>query len=311
MSDHHGGSSSGPEVVVAVIDTGVDYTHPELQSVMWRNPGEIEGNGIDDDQNGIVDDVFGADFSSRNPNGNPIDRHSHGTHCAGIIAAKENNGEGIAGVSSFSQGKVKIMAVKGLSDGGSGTFSGLLSSLNYAISKGAKISSNSWGGGSSISNATEQMWDNVLRNNPNHLFVAAAGNSNRDINDDYKPMCCGLNEPNLLCVASSTRNDEKSSFSNYGYEYVHVFAPGSSVYSTEPRNQYGVKSGTSMACPHASGLAALVMTMSNSLSGKDVRDLIEANVQKKPSYNNVVSSGGLIDMESTIRAVKSNSKILV
>ena len=77
LSVHNGGSSSGPNVVVAVIDTGVDYTHPELQSVMWKNPGEIEGNGIDDDQNGIVDDVFGADFSSRNPNGNPIDRHSH------------------------------------------------------------------------------------------------------------------------------------------------------------------------------------------------------------------------------------------
>ena len=122
-------------------------------------------------------------------------------------------------------------------------------------------------------------------------------------------MCCGLNEPNLLCVASSPQADRKSSLSNYGKEYVHVFAPGSSVYSTEPNNQYGVKSGTSMACPHVSGLAALVMTMRSDLTGRDVRDLIEANVQKKTAYENLVSSGGLIDVAKTIRAVETKSKI--
>ena len=131
-----------------------------------------------------------------------------------IIAATPNNGEGIAGVASFTQGKVKIMALKGLRDSGSGTLSGLLSCLNYAIDKGAKISSNSWGGGGGIGSGTERIWDNVLRNNPDHLFVAAAGNSDRFIDGtSYKPMTCGLKEPNLLCVASSTRTGNKSGFS--------------------------------------------------------------------------------------------------
>ena len=130
---------NGPKVTVAVIDTGVDYSHPDLKGMMWMNPDEIANNGKDDDGNGIVDDVYGADFSGSSSNGDPMDGYGHGTHCAGIIAAEENNGEGIAGVASFTQGKVRIMAIKGLSDSGSGTLSGLLSCLNYAIGKGAKI----------------------------------------------------------------------------------------------------------------------------------------------------------------------------
>jgi len=226
LSDAKGGDANGPNVIVAVIDTGVDYNHPDLKDAMWNNPGEIAGDGIDNDGNGIVDDFYGADFTTWNPSGDPIDRHGHGSHCSGIIAATPNNGEGIAGVASFTQGKVKIMALKGLRDSGSGTLSGLLSCLNYAIDKGAKISSNSWGGGSGIGSGTERIWDNVLRNNPDHLFVAAAGNSDRFIDGtSYKPMTCGLKEPNLLCVASSTRTGNKSGFSNYGKDYVHVFCP--------------------------------------------------------------------------------------
>ena len=114
LSDAQGGSPDGPSVIVAVIDTGVDYTHPDLADVMWVNQKEIPGNGLDDDGNGIVDDVYGADFITYTLDGygDPIDRQGHGTHCAGIIAAKENNDEGIAGVASFTQGKVKIMALR-------------------------------------------------------------------------------------------------------------------------------------------------------------------------------------------------------
>ena len=308
LSDTVGGSPNGPSVIVAVIDTGVDYNNPELRNMMWTNPGEVAANGLDDDLNGIVDDVHGADFTSNTPQGDPIDRHSHGTHCAGIIGAQENNGEGIAGVASFTQNKVKIMAVKGLNDRGGGSFSGLLASLNYAIANGAKISSNSWGSQRSVSNETEQMWDNVLQNNLDHLFVAAAGNDNRELNETYTPMACGLKEPNLLCVASSTKRNRKSSFSNYGTQYVHVVAPGSKIYSTEPNNRYGRKSGTSMACPHVSGLAALIMSMRYNIEGEKLKQIIEANVQKKAVYDGVVSSGGLIDVGKTIQAVKSGGR---
>ena len=307
LSDAKGGDANGPSVIVAVIDTGVDYNHPDLKDAMWNNPGEIAGDGIDNDGNGIVDDFYGADFTTwGTPSGDPIDRHGHGSHCSGIIAATPNNGEGIAGVASFTQGKVKIMALKGLRDSGSGTLSGLLSCLNYAIDKGAKISSNSWGGGGGIGSGTERIWDNVLRNNPDHLFVAAAGNSDRFIDGtSYKPMTCGLKEPNLLCVASSTRTGNKSGFSNYGKDYVHVFAPGSWILSCLPNNRYGSWSGTSMACPHVSGFAALIMTMRDGMTAQQIRQVIEENVQKKDQYTDLVSSGGLIDVGATIKALKS------
>merc|ERR1712088_776815 len=282
MGDAKGGSATGPSVVVAVIDTGIDY-----------------------DGNGVVDDVYGADYSGSSPSGDPIDRQGHGTHCSGIIAATPNNGKGIAGVASFTKGKVKIMALKGLADSGGGTISGLLSCLNYAVDKGAKISSNSWGGGTV--NGIESIWDAVLRNNLNHLFVAAAGNSNRLISDSYKSMTCGLKEPNLLCVASSTKQDARSSFSNYGKDYVHVFAPGSDILSSIPNGRYAEYSGTSMACPHVSGLAALIMTMRDNMSAHEVRQLIEANVRVKAECASFVSSSGLIDAGATIKALKGGS----
>jgi len=306
LSDAKGGSADGPSVVVAVIDTGVDYTHPDLKDVMWNNPGEIPDNGKDDDGNGIVDDFYGADFTQTTKGtGDPIDRNSHGTHCSGIIAATPNNGQGVAGVASFTKGKVKIMAVKGLSDQGGGTISGLLAGLNYAIDKGAKISSNSWGGGTV--NGIESIWDDVLRNNLDHLFIAAAGNEDTFINDSFKSMTCGLKEPNLLCVASSTKKDERSSFSNYGKDYVHVFAPGSDILSTFPNNKYASISGTSMATPMVSGLAALIRTMRDGLSGQQVRQLIEDNVQVKSQYAEFVSTSGLIDVGKTIKALKNGN----
>jgi len=305
LSDEQGGDPNGPSVVVAVIDTGVDYNHEDLKDVMWNNPDEIAGDGIDNDGNGIVDDFYGADFTvTTSGTGDPMDRNSHGTHCSGIIAATPNNDVGVAGVASFTQGKVKIMALKGLSDSGRGTFSGLLACLNYAIDKGAKISSNSWGGGTV--DGIEDVWDAVLRNNLDHLFVAAAGNDNTFINDGYKSMTCGLKEPNLLCVASSTVSDSRSYFSNYGPDYVHVFAPGSDILSTFPNNEYASISGTSMACPQVSGLAALIMTMRGNMPAPAVRQVIEANVRVKAEYASRVSSSGLIDVGATIRAVKND-----
>jgi len=297
MSDSQGGSPDGPNVIVAVIDTGIDYTHPDIADAMWQNPDEIPDNEVDDDNNGIVDDVFGADFTSSD-SGNPIDRNGHGTHCAGVIAAPADNGVGIAGIAGVSQGKAKLMAIKGLSDQGSGSLTGLMQGLNYAISKGAKISSNSWGGGGSDGGILAD----ILSNNPEHLFIAAAGNDNEEITENNPSVTCSTNAANQICVGSTTESDSRSWFSNYGKPYVHVMAPGSDIMSTIPNSQYAEYSGTSMACPQVSGLAALVMTMRSGFNAVQLKQLIEGNVQQKSQYSDFVTTGGLIDILATVQA---------
>ena len=316
LSDSIGGDPDGPSVVVAVIDTGIDYTHPDLVNRMWTNPGEIADNGIDDDGNGIIDDYYGADFTvTTSGTGDPYDIESHGTHCAGIIAAEDNNGLGVAGVASFTQGKVKLMAVKALDDYGDGTMSGLLAGTNYAIEMGARISSNSWGGDENTAEYYESVWDQVMQNNPDHLYVVSAGNNAKEITDDYRPVNCGFSEPNLICVGASTLLNNITDFSNYGENYVHVMAQGYHIYSTVPcrsteskclnnayNEMYDLKSGTSMACSMVSGLAALVMTMREDLTGAEVREIIEANVYRHINYCGLVSTAGSIDIGATIIA---------
>ena len=294
--------------MVAVIDSGVDYNHPDLRNAMWRNPQEIAGNGIDDDGNGIVDDIYGANFVqlAGNSQNDPMDKdvgtrsYGHGTHCAGIIAATANNGQGIAGVAGISKGKVKIMAIRALGPRGGAT-SWLMTALNYAISKGAKISSNSYGGPSSQGQQENAAWKRVLERNPGHLFISAAGNEETKIGANYSP--AANTASNHICVASSTESSAMSDFSNYGTPYVHVFAPGSRIASTFPNNRYKYSSGTSMACPMVSGLAALLMSMRANLKGARVKQLIEQNVQAKSQFRGRVTTGGLIDVDKTIKAL--------
>jgi len=312
LADNRG---DGASVIVAVIDTGVDYNHPDLKGEMWKNPGETgtddngnskESNGIDDDGNGIVDDVYGANFVSEpgNVKGDPMDKdegyrgYGHGTHCAGVIAATASNGKGIAGIAGNSNGKVKIMAVRSLGRSGGGSLSWLLAGLNYAISNGAKISSNSWGGRGS---SGVQEFTRILNKHAEHLFISAAGNENAQVKSDFVP--CAVSTSNQLCVGSSTEYDSRSSFSNYDSNFVHVFAPGSSILSTYPKSRLVTMSGTSMACPQVSGLAALIMTMKGDLTPAEVKRLIEQNVQTKSQYNGLVSSGGLIDVNKTVCAI--------
>jgi len=294
-ADSQGGSPDGPSVIVAVIDTGIDYTHPDLVDAMWVNPDEIAGDGIDNDGNGYVDDVYGADFTTGT--GDPIDRNGHGTHCAGVIASPTDNNVGIAGIAGVSQGKAKLMAIKGLSDSGGGSLSSLYGGLNYAIEKGAKISSNSWGGRGNDGGSLAD----ILANNPEHLFIAAAGNDNEQISESNQFVTGSTNAANQIVVGATTDNDARSWFSNYGKPYVHVMAPGSSIMSTLPGSAYGNLSGTSMACPQVSGLAALIMTMRD-ISGAQLKQLIEANVQQKSQYADFVTTSGLIDVLATVQA---------
>lgn len=214
--DEQTGSS---DVIVAVIDTGVDYNHPDLKNNMWTNPGEIAGNGIDDDGNGFVDDVHGYDFV--NYDGDPMDDHSHGTHCSGTIGAEANNGVGVAGVSQ----DVSIMAMKFLTADGWGDTAAAIDCINYADMMGADIMSNSWGGG-----GYEQALADAIAGT-DALFVAAAGNDSMDTDmmPNY-PSC--YDSPNVVAVGATDHNDELAWFSNWGAETVDVFAPGDQILST-------------------------------------------------------------------------------
>ena len=316
-NDLIGGSEEGPSVVVAVIDSGVDYNHPDLKDAMWTNPEEIAGNGIDDDDNGIVDDMHGANFvrSSRccNPPPNdPLDTDintmgfGHGTAVAGIVVASANNGEGIAGVAGNSKGKVKIMAIRYLGPNG-GEFSWLLKSVNYAFAKKAQISNNSYGSRSRGNREWNEVFESILRNQPEHLFITAAGNSNQTVTREDFPG--GMSLSNHVNVASSTDLDERDKFSNYGKPNVHVFAPGEKIATTFPLRNYRYQSGTSFAAPQVAGLAALLMSMREGLSPEEVKILIEQNVQRKPQYEDLVTSGGLIDVNATISSLISEKPL--
>ncbi len=201
------------DVVIAVIDTGVDYNHPDLVSNIWTNLGEIPGNGIDDDGNGYVDDVHGYDFA--NNNGDPTDDHYHGTHCAGTIGAGGNNGIGIAGVNW----NVSIMPGKFLTASGSGTEAGAIASIQYAILMGADVMSNSWGGGG----YSQALYDAIsAANEAGSLFVAAAGNTGSD-NDVYPHYPSSYDIPNVIAVAATDYNDNKAGFAAFEYGICNQF----------------------------------------------------------------------------------------
>ncbi|MCA2799589.1 S8 family serine peptidase, partial [Microcystis sp. M113S2] len=256
--------TGNPNLVIGVLDTGVDYNHPDLAGNIWTNPGEIAGDGIDNDGNGYIDDIRGWDFAYND--NNPSDVQGHGTHVSGTIAGKGNNGVGVTGVAW----NAKIMPLKFLDDTGSGTLSNAILAINYATAKGVKLTNNSWGGGP----YTQALYDAInAAGQAGALFIAAAGNNsaNADINPMYP---AAYNLANIVSVASTTRTDALSSFSNYGLTSVDLGAPGSDIYSTLPNNSYGTLSGTSMASPHVAGAAALLWSQNPTWTAQQVKNTL-------------------------------------
>ncbi|HET8948036.1 MAG TPA: S8 family serine peptidase, partial [Candidatus Polarisedimenticolia bacterium] len=241
--------TEGAPVVVAVVDTGVDMQHPDLAANIWTNPGEIPGNLIDDDGDGLVDDVHGWDFV--NHDDDPSDDDGHGTHVAGTIAASADNGLGVAGIAWHA----RLMPLKFLDASGLGTTSDAIEAIDYAAARGARVLNASWGGG----DFSEALFESIRNAAAQEvLFVAAAGNDGAD-SDRVPFFPAGFDAPNIIAVAATDRRDRLAPFSNYGARKVDMAAPGVDIYSTLPGGAYGFSSGTSMATPHVSGVAALIL----------------------------------------------------
>ena len=248
--------SQGEGVTVAVIDTGVDINHEDLKNNIWSNPNEIAGNGIDDDEDGYIDDVNGWNFCDNNNVVNTVGDEEHGTHVAGIIAAEKDNGIGIVGVAP----KAKIMPLKVFKNGVAYT-SDIINAIEYAEAHGAKIVNCSWG-----SNENNLALKEAIQNS-GLLFICAVGNGaqNIDVNPIYP---AAFDCENIISVASLSKNGVLSAFSNYGENSVDVAAPGDGIVSTLPGNVYGVKSGTSMAAAFVTGEIALLIPINNAMDFK-------------------------------------------
>ncbi len=273
------------DVVIAVIDTGIDYNHPDLINQMWVNEGEIPGDGIDNDGNGYIDDVYG--WNAALDHGNPMDGNDHGTHCAGTIGAEHNNGMGVAGV----MGEVRMMAVKFLTDAGGGSLGDAIEAIDYATKMNVDIMSNSWGGGG----FSQALHDSIsAANDKGILFVAAAGNdgSNNDSRPQYP---ANYDVPNVISVASHTAQESLSSFSCYGKRTVHIAAPGTNILSTTPKDTYKVFSGTSMATPHVSGALGLLIAQEGRMDIAEIKERLMKTSVPAASYRKKIMSGGRLD----------------
>lgn len=272
-------------VVVGVIDSGIDYTHPDLAANIWTNSGEVI-NDIDDDGNGVKDDIRGWDFY--NWDNDPMDDNSHGTHVAGIIGAVGNNQTGVVGVAW----QVKLMPLKYTDATGRGYTLDAVTAIQYAIIEGADFTNNSWGSNS----YSQSLYDMILAaQNYGMIFVAAAGNDSRNI--DVSPVYpASFNLASIISVASTTNTDNISSFSNYGATTVDLAAPGSYIYSTLPGGGYGLMSGTSMAAPFVSGAVALAIAKYPTYNQETIKNLILQKVDTRSSLTGLVSTGGRLNI---------------
>jgi thermitase len=281
------------DVVVAVLDTGVDFKHIDLVNNMWTRPENVPA--YTDDELGSFNDING--FNGTDKITDPMDDNGHGTHCAGIIGAEGDNGEGIAGVNW----KVKIMPLKFLGRGGFGSVNDAIEAINYAIDRkkhgvNLRIISASWG-----STQKSRALEDTIRaaGDAGILFIAAAGNDGSD-NDRRPHYPSNYDLPNVISVAALDRTDNLASFSNFGIKTVHVAAPGKDILSTWLNDQYREASGTSMATPFVSGVAALIVANRPSISMEKLRAKLMNSVDKIDALNGKVASGGRINAAKAV-----------
>lgn len=276
------------DVVVGVIDSGIDYTHPDLMNNIWINKDEIPGNGIDDDQDGYIDDVYGWNFYENH--NNPADIGYHGTHVAGIIAAEGNNEIGITGVAW----NTKIAALNAGCDRNHVDSAAVIKALRYATFHKFDIINASFG--SAKYSSSEKT---AIERFPG-LLVAAAGNDGTD-NDVAPHYPSSYDCDNIIAVANMSDNGLLSQSSNYGIESVDIAAPGTDIYSTVP-GSYNYASGTSMASPCVAGAAALLKGYNPSLSALELKEMILSNVYTSWAYDKV-SSNGRLDLSNLLISV--------
>lgn len=262
-------TTGSSDIIVGVIDTGVDYTHPDLQANMWVNPGEIAGDGIDNDGNGYIDDIYG--INAITGDGDPMDDQSHGSHVSGTLGATGNNSQGVVGVNH----QVSIAGCKFLSAAGTGSTSDAIECVDYFVAlknagHNVRVTNNSWGGGGFSQALADSITDSE---NADILFVAAAGNDgvDNDINPHYPS---SYEHDSILAVANTTHTDEMAWDSQWGLTSVDMGAPGSAILSTIPGGGYASYSGTSMATPHVAGAAALVLSINPNLTAIELKQLL-------------------------------------
>jgi hypothetical protein len=282
-----GQSANGP--LIAIIDTGINFNHEALKGNIWINPGEIPGNGKDDDGNGVVDDVHG--FNAASKSGNPLDDNDHGSHCAGTVAANGENSRGLFGVMH----SANLMGVKFLTASGSGTLADAVDSLFYASRMGARITSNSWGGGG----YNPALFD-ALKSSPAMHIIAAGNESN---NNDARPAYpASYDLPNVISVAASDHNDQLAGFSNWGAQTVDLAAPGVGILSSTAggSSAYKVFDGTSMATPHVSGAAGLIVSQYPDITNEELKARLFHSVDRREQFAGKLLTGGRLNVHSAL-----------
>ncbi len=285
-------SDSEKEVVVAIVDTGIDYTHEDLSGNIWTNNGEIANNGIDDDGNGYVDDIYGWNFYN---NSNKVyigSEDDHGTHGAGTVIAKADNGKGIAGI--VQSDNIKVMSVKALGgQNGSGSTASVIQAIQYAEANGASICNLSLG----TSNNDNALYQTIA--NSNMLFVVAAGNDSQNT-DQRASYPASYDLENIITVGNLNYDGTLHDSSNYGEKTVDIAAPGSYILSTTTNNGYSYMTGTSMSTPFISGAAALVYSHYEDITLADVKEILLSSARELEELNGACETGGMLDLGSAL-----------